>query len=269
MKKIFYVGILTIAVISLFMVSCNKKKKKEETVDLASKIIGTYNGYCKVSCAFFTDKVTDEETLTVSKINNNAVSLSFVSSQWGTFSFEEATINVLNNTYTLKERGKCSMGNAGEIKEYECTLESVITPKSGNAFFIVSVPDVMGGFTLQFNEGKKKNNFLSYQKTVQNLKNSGAVLVSTNPIFTNHTKEDNYSVETYQLDDYQYVLYIFSDTTSNSFIDKQQECTMIYEEATDGNGHTIRRCYGEGNTCVWFYDSKYKVMILITCDDVS
>ena len=55
-----------------------------------------------------------------------------------------------SDPYTLKGEGKTLMGMGETKNEYAATLDGTVGKTAGTAEFLITVPAVMGGITIEF-----------------------------------------------------------------------------------------------------------------------
>ena len=134
------------AVVTLFtFTSCNKEKA-------ADKVDGAYKGYTLASSNYFSDMFDADQSMTLTKMAENTVDVSFSSSTWGTFAVSEAVVEGKEAPLTLSGNGTVKMASMqGEVKEYACSLTATVYgADSDKNMFDFTVPDVMGGTKVVF-----------------------------------------------------------------------------------------------------------------------
>ncbi len=128
---------------------------RQGTVPPALAVAGSYKGSTSVSCAFFTNATEEDQTVKLSYLSDDQVSLSYTSPTWGEFGIEAMKVNGDNNNFTLEGEGVCKMTNphTGQQNEHPFTFSATITDK---ALMNFTVEDVMGGLKIEF-DGTKGN----------------------------------------------------------------------------------------------------------------
>lgn len=126
-----------------------------EEVRLAAEVAGTYSGWSKAEFQYSpTPMVSDAQTITVTEVTDETVSVNYTSDTWGTFTLTGVTVTESNGTYTLSGSGTTVMGmSAGSQSEYECTLTATVSGTSDFSF-VFEVPAVMGGLTITVSPGE-------------------------------------------------------------------------------------------------------------------
>ena len=75
--------------------------------------------------------------------------MSYESATWGSFTFEGVAVSGAD-PYTLNGEGTTLMGMGDTKNEYAATFEGTVGKKAGTADFLITVPAVMGGLTIEF-----------------------------------------------------------------------------------------------------------------------
>lgn len=124
--------------------------------DVPAEIVvpGTYSGYTEAKCAYFSDKMSDDQTITISQNSDNTFKISYTSDTWGEFTIENATAQYSNGKFTIAGDGTTQMGHNGSVSDYACTVEGTIDVAKEDPTFTFSVPTVMGGLTIIFKSGE-------------------------------------------------------------------------------------------------------------------
>jgi hypothetical protein len=132
------------------MTSCSDSDN--EVVNVAQEVAAKYEGYTNASCAYFSDQVTDDQTLTITTKTVETVDVTYTSDTWGSFTVNDATVVSNGTSYQITGAGTTLMGHAGsEPKEYACTLSGTII--NGKAELTFTCPSVMGGLNIVFKSG--------------------------------------------------------------------------------------------------------------------
>ncbi len=128
---------------------------RQGTLPPALAVAGAYKGSTSVSCAFFTNSTEEDQTVKLSYVSDDQVSLSYTSPTWGEFGIEAMKVNGGNNNFTLEGEGVCKMTNphTGQQNEHPFTFSATITDRALMKF---TVEDVMGGLKIEF-DGTKGN----------------------------------------------------------------------------------------------------------------
>jgi hypothetical protein len=133
--------------------ACNDDKEEAPAQDVA----GTYTGYTSASSAYFSDRNADNQTVTVTAIDDTHATITYTSDDLGTYSYESAVVTKNGDTYTIAGEGTATMGMHGaSAKEYESTVSGQIV--NGSATFTFVCPSVMGGMTIAFQPGTAPQN---------------------------------------------------------------------------------------------------------------
>lgn len=147
MKAKFLSVIAAVACGMVAVAACNKP---ETEIDVAAEVAGSYTGTTSASFQYSSDPmVTENETFTVTAAGEGTVNVSYESSVWGSFSFEGVAVSG-SDPYTLEGDGVTLMGMGETKSEYAATFEGTVGKAAGTAEFLVTVPAVMGGITIEF-----------------------------------------------------------------------------------------------------------------------
>lgn len=114
---------------------------------------GTYSGYTEAKSTYFSGMMADNQDIVVAKNADNTYKIDYVSDTWGTFTIENAAAAYADGVFTLKGDGVTKMGMDGNLKDYDCTVEATIDPEKEEPVFTFTVPSVMGGLTITFQQG--------------------------------------------------------------------------------------------------------------------
>lgn len=133
---------------AVFMMACDKDENGSKTVDFA----GNYDGYTLVSCNYFQNMISPDETVVITKNTDGSASVSFTSATWGTFTITDAQASISGNVCSLSGSGQTQMGMGGSTSAYDCTFTAEIKSQT-DARMEFSIPAVMGGMTLTFQTG--------------------------------------------------------------------------------------------------------------------
>lgn len=134
------------------MTSCdNDDEKDDKPTNYATFVAGTYNGYALAGCAFFSNMLSMDESVSVAADNDlNEVDVTYHSKTWGTFTFDDASVTSANGVYTLAGEGTTAMpshqGNG--TTEYAATLAATLDA-DGAVQFSFDIPGVMNGLHIQ------------------------------------------------------------------------------------------------------------------------
>lgn len=146
--KTKFISTLALAVLGMTAVAaCNKP---EPEIDGAAEVAGSYTGTTSASFKYSPDPmVTENETFDITVAGEGIVDVSYESSTWGAFSFEGVSVSG-TDPYSLKGEGTTLMGMGETKNEYAATFEGTVGKKAGTAEFLITVPAVMGGITIEF-----------------------------------------------------------------------------------------------------------------------
>ena len=124
----------------------------------AEKVIAKqYGGWSNANAAYFQNMATDKDTVTITVNDDATLKVIYKSETWGEGTFENVKVTTGTDEYTLSEtNGKVLMPGmgGGEPKEYEAVLKSGTIMADGKTYTLeISIPAVMGGTTLTFQQG--------------------------------------------------------------------------------------------------------------------
>ena len=139
--KAKFLSIIALAAFGIVAAAaCNKP---ETETDIAAEVAGTYTGTTSAFFQYSHDPmVTENETFSITAAGDKLVDVSYESATWGSFTFSGVAVSGAD-PYTLKGEGKTK-------NEYTATIDGTIGKTAGTAEFLITVPAVMGGLTIEF-----------------------------------------------------------------------------------------------------------------------
>ncbi len=146
MKKVKFLALMLAAV---SIASCSDDNEKKSA---AQSVAGDYEGYTVASCAYFKNQVTPSQKVVMTEAGVDELAVSFVSDSWGTVSIPSVSVTEIAGGYAVTGSGTSRMGMGGNVKEYTCNLTGKII--NGVAGLSFACPEVMGGLTIEFNQGE-------------------------------------------------------------------------------------------------------------------
>lgn len=123
----------------------------------ASKIVaGTYSGWAQFAFKYVsTALVYTSEKVAVTANEDGTVNVTYTSSDLGTGTFNNVTVEKDGTNYKLTGSGSFSMGMSGsEAKSYDCNLTGTISADKETVSIVCTLPSVMGGSTITFTNGE-------------------------------------------------------------------------------------------------------------------
>lgn len=118
-------------------------------------ISGTYNGYSEGKSTYFSGYMGTDETVTITAATDGTATVAYASNTWGSSSFSGITVTKGTDGYSLSGSGKFSMsGMGGTVKEYDCNVTGTISSDKKTYTVVFSLPSVMGGLTITFQNGE-------------------------------------------------------------------------------------------------------------------
>ena len=151
MKPIFST-LLTAAALMAASTLTSCSSDDDNAPDYAADITGDYACWASMNSGYFSNNISLDQKVSVTKINESTVSVSYISASFGTFTIPEATVTSNGNAYVISGAGTTEMGRDGNLKEYPCTLSASINGNSQS--FEFSIPSVMGGSTITLTPGE-------------------------------------------------------------------------------------------------------------------
>lgn len=149
MKPIFST-LLTAA--ALFAATSLTSCSDDDAPDYSAAVAGSYDCWASMSCNYFSNNISLDQKISVTKLTENTVSVSYTSTTLGTFTIPEATVAQTSTSYVVTGAGVTEMGHAGSVKSYNCTLTANFT---GDAVtFTFDIPSVMGGTKVILTQGE-------------------------------------------------------------------------------------------------------------------
>ncbi len=152
-KTCVIIAVFTVLIIGL--VGCNKENSKNETpaiVDVTENVAGTFEGYTLADSDYFSDYLTEQETLTITRKDVNVVDVKLESNSWGTIEITGAAVSGSSAPYTISGSGKCAMSMGPQVSEYDCNLSATIYGTDSDVATF-NIPAVMGGTRVMFHKG--------------------------------------------------------------------------------------------------------------------
>ena len=145
-------NLLVTLLLACTCVACSNDKN--EDTPLNQSVIGKYEGYVKAVAQYFpSGQYANTQSLTLSSNEDETVKVTYISDSFGTFTINNATVELKDNSYILKGDGVTAMSMGTSAKEYACTFEGTINKDKSAPTFEFKVPAVMGGLTLTMNTG--------------------------------------------------------------------------------------------------------------------
>ncbi len=118
-------------------------------------LAGEYTGWTSAAFKYSSTPIaTDNEKITFA-VSNGKMSLQLASNQWGTATVNDVTIAEQGNSYKLTGTGSATLGMHGsEAKQYDCTLDGIVSKDKKTVSITLTYPAVMGGTTVVFTLGE-------------------------------------------------------------------------------------------------------------------
>jgi len=155
LKKTFsYLFMLTALVTSFASCSSDDDEPEIKAADLAA---GTYTGWAKGDCNYFSDYLGDDYTAsaTLTANTDGTATLAFTSTTWNDLTLSSVTVSQSGDCYAIAGSGKYAMsGMSGTTSEYDCEMSGTISSDKQTFNIKISVPGVMGGLTITLQNGE-------------------------------------------------------------------------------------------------------------------
>ena len=148
MKVKSFMAMLLAAASAVCFTACDDDDD-DNSVENSTAVSGTYGDYSLANAKYFSNMYTKESgsAVTVVKVAENTVNVTFESATWGTWSIAEATVSKSGDVYTIEGTGTVEMASHGsEAKSYDATL--VATVNGASTVFNFTAEAVMGGTTV-------------------------------------------------------------------------------------------------------------------------
>lgn len=143
---------LAVVACAAMMTACNENTTDNTGVNV-NDVTGEYAGYSVANSQFFTDMVSDKETVNVEAEGDESVKVTYVSGMFGEFTLSGCTVAKDGDGMKITGEGVTLMGMGEEKSEYAATIEAAIGANKASAEFAFTAPDVMGGTTIRFVQG--------------------------------------------------------------------------------------------------------------------
>ena len=153
MKK---VRIFLLAALSLVaLASCEKDEQSNATTkDEQHSLSASLAGWTQAEAAYFSGLVYDNvDSISLSSNSDQTANIQYVSSVWGTATFESVEVKSTSAGYSFSGDGSIAMAGRGGVKDYECTLIGTVSIDYSSFSAVITVPSVMGGLQLTVSQG--------------------------------------------------------------------------------------------------------------------
>jgi len=144
-----------VALMAIGFTSCSSDDDDE--IKPAELAAGTYAGWVKGDCKYFSDYLGDDwaGSATLTANTDGTATLAFTSGTWGNLTLTSVTVAQSGSSYAIAGSGKYTMaGMSGSSSEYDCTLSGTISSDKQTFNIQIAVPSVMGGLTLTLQNGQ-------------------------------------------------------------------------------------------------------------------
>lgn len=149
MKPIFSTILTAAAVLAVTsLTSCSD----DDAPDYSAEVAGSYDCWASMSSNYFSNNISLDQKITVTKLTENTVSVSYASASLGTFTIPEATVAQTSTSFVVSGAGTTEMGHAGNVNSYNCTLTANYTADA--ITFTFDIPSVMGGTKVILTQGE-------------------------------------------------------------------------------------------------------------------
>lgn len=136
-------------VAAMALTSCSSD---DDAPDYGADLAGDYTGWSSMTSGYFANMISLDQKVTVTKLTESTVSVSYVSSSTGTFTIPDVAVVKTGDVYTLTGAGTTAMGHSGNTRDYDCTFTGTLNAQDQT--FIFSIPSVMGGTTVTMTAGE-------------------------------------------------------------------------------------------------------------------
>ena len=121
----------------------------------AQLLAGSYSGWSSATFSYSPNPMnTNGEKVAVTANEDGTVNVTFTSTQWGSATITNATVEKTGNGFTVSGNGKATMGMNGNSSEYDCTLSGTVSLDKATYSLVFNVPAVMGGLKITFAQGE-------------------------------------------------------------------------------------------------------------------
>lgn len=121
----------------------------------AQLLAGSYSGWTSASFAYSPNPMTaNGEKVAVTANEDGTVNVVLTSTQWGTATITNATVEKTAGGFSISGQGKATMGMNGNSSEYDCTLTGTVSTDKDTYSLLFNVPAVMGGLKITFAQGE-------------------------------------------------------------------------------------------------------------------
>lgn len=115
---------------------------------------GSYSGWSSFSSAYFSGMNYDGQTVKLTANEDGTVKVSYTSDDLGSSEIDGVTVEKDGENYKIAGTGTFSMGmNGSNPKDYDCELSGTISADKQTYSIAFSLPSVMGGSTITFQNG--------------------------------------------------------------------------------------------------------------------
>ena len=121
---------------------------------VAQAVVGNYDGWIDFSSKYASGMTyLNQRVAVTANSDGSTVSVAY-SDSLGTCTLSTVSVTAATNGYNLAGEGKFSMGMAGKVKEYDCTLAGFISTDRKTYTLTFTLPQVMGGTKLVLTNGE-------------------------------------------------------------------------------------------------------------------
>ncbi len=124
----------------------------DDAPDYSGDVAGSYDCWASMSSKYFSDNISLDQKISVTKLTENTVSVNYTSATLGTFTIPEATVDKTSTSYVVTGAGVTEMGHDGNVNSYNCTLTANFTADA--VTFTFDIPSVMGGTKVILTQGE-------------------------------------------------------------------------------------------------------------------
>lgn len=94
--------LLMLAIVSLFATSCSSDDEPE--INYAKDVASVYSGYTNASSTYFSDMISENQSVKVEIVSNTTVNVTFDSDTWGHTVISNAEVSFIRGIYHFRQR---------------------------------------------------------------------------------------------------------------------------------------------------------------------
>lgn len=112
--------LLMLAIVSLFATSCSSDDEPE--INYAKDVASVYSGYTNASSTYFSDMISENQSVKVEIVSNTTVNVTFDSDTWGHTVISNAEVSLSSEGFIISGKGEAEISGHGGTKNMSAIL---------------------------------------------------------------------------------------------------------------------------------------------------